>query len=69
MGNKGRIIHSMGKKLGYVYVLVAAVTAICEASRIVGDYNMNNILMESDPQFVISFVLGREGSKSDHQSC
>lgn len=46
--NKGRIVHSIGKKFGDIHILVDEGTVIREALSVAGDCEMDNILIESD---------------------
>lgn len=58
MDNKDRILDTLYKKLGDVPTLVAEAIAIREALRVTADRNMDNILLESDWQIVISSIEG-----------
>lgn len=56
--NKGRIIASLGKKLGDVPLFVAEAIAIRATFMIANDPNMGKILIESDPQLVFKSIRG-----------
>lgn len=56
---KDRIIHSIGRKLVDIRILITEAMVIRGTLRVVGDYKMNNSIMKSDSYLVINFILCR----------
>lgn len=55
--DKGRILHSISRRIGDVPVSVAETLAIWEALRVEAYLKMGNLMMESDSQIVINSIL------------
>lgn len=57
--DKGHIVHSTGRMVGDVPILVVEVIAVRKALRVTTHFNIDNLLMEGDAQTVIISTLGK----------